>query len=477
MITFIARIILLNGIMTKYLLISFIFTLPVILSQEVVGTWHGLLDVGQKLRLDIHISKSGDIYSGKLDSPDQGAKDIPATKVEFNNNKLIFEVKNLGVSYSGNLKNDSIDGTFKQGGFSTKLLLTRSVVELKAANRPQDPLGPFDYLEEEVSFENKFEKFNLFGTLTYPKGKGPFPAVILVSGSGPQDRNEEILGHKLFWIIADHLTNRGFAVLRYDDRGTAKSEGNFEKATSIELAHDAESALDYLKSNPKINSSKICVAGHSEGAMLAVMLAARRKEIHSIALLAGPGIQGGELLLLQQYLINKANGVPEKSNKAMQRFNRKIYKIAANQSNITDAKPILEKEIRKALKNTKDEDLPGYSSKEQLIQESINTICNPWMFYFIKYNPKKELEKINCHVLALNGSKDLQVPPKENLGALQKYIPKSEKIRVFRELPNLNHLFQECETGNPLEYGTIEQTIHPEVLIILGDWLKSIQSN
>jgi pimeloyl-ACP methyl ester carboxylesterase len=463
--------------MTKYLLISFIFTLPIILSQEVVGTWHGLLDVGQKLRLDIHISKSGDTYSGKLDSPDQGAKDIPATKVEFTNNTLVFEVKNLGVSYSGNLKSDSIDGTFKQGGFSTKLLLTRSIVELKAANRPQNPLGPFDYLEEEVSFENKVEKFNLSGSLTYPKGEGPFPAVILVSGSGPQDRNEEISDHKPFWIIADYLTNQGFAVLRYDDRGTAKSKGNFETATSVELANDAEGALDYLKTNPKINAAKICIAGHSEGAMLAVILAARRKDIHSIALLAGPGIQGSELLLLQQYLINKANGIPEKSNKAMQRFNRKIYKIVVNQSNITDSKPIIEKEIRKALKNTKDEELPGYSSKEQLIQESLSNVCNPWMFYFIKYNPKSDLEKVNCHVLALNGSKDLQVPPKENLGAMQKYIPKSDKARVFRELPNLNHLFQECETGNPQEYETIEQTIQPEVLKILGDWLKSIQSN
>jgi pimeloyl-ACP methyl ester carboxylesterase len=463
--------------MTKYLLISFIFTLPVILSQEIVGTWHGLLDVGKELRLDIHISKSGDTYSGKLDSPDQGAKDIPATKVEFTNNTLVFEVKNLGVSYSGNLKSDSIDGIFKQGGFSTKLLLTRSIVELKAANRPQNPKGPFDYLEEEVSFENKVEKFNLSGSLTYPKGEGPFPAVILVSGSGAQDRNEEIFEHKPFWVIADYLTNQGFAVLRYDDRGTAKSEGNFETATSVELANDAEGALDYLKANPKINAAKICIAGHSEGAMIAVILASRRKDIHSIVLLAGPGIQGGELLLLQQYLINKVNGVPEKSNKTMQRFNRKIYKIVMNQSNITDSKPIIEKEIRKALKNTRDEELPGYSSKEQLIQESLSNVCNPWMFYFIKYDPQKDLEKVNCHVLALNGSKDLQVPPKENLGAMQKYIPISDKARVFRELPNLNHLFQECESGNPQEYRTIEQTIQPEVLKILGDWLKSIQTN
>jgi pimeloyl-ACP methyl ester carboxylesterase len=453
------------------------FSLKIVLAQEIIGTWHGLLDVGQKLRLDIHISKNGDAYSGKLDSPDQGAKDIPATKVEFSNNTLVFEVKNMGVSYSGNLKLDSIDGTFKQGSFSTKMLLTRTDVVIKKTNRPQEPKGPFDYLEEEVSFENKVEKFNLSGTLTYPKGEGPFPAVILVSGSGAQDRNEEIFEHKPFWVIADYLTNQGFAVLRYDDRGTAKSEGNFNKATSVELAQDAESALDYLKSNPKINSSKITVAGHSEGAMLSVILAARRKDIHSVVLLAGPGIQGGELLLLQQYLINKANGIPNKSNKDIQRFNGKIFKIVMNQSNVTDSKPIIEKEIRKALKNTKDEDFSGYSSKEHYIQESLNHLCNPWMFYFIKYDPKNDLEKVNCHVLALNGSKDLQVPPKENLGAMQKNIPKTEKARVFRELPNLNHLFQECETGNPQEYRTIEQTIQPEVLKIMGDWLKSIQSN
>ena len=462
--------------MKKLCFIIFIFSIQMVISQEIIGTWHGLLDIGQKLRLDIHISKNGDSYSGKLDSPDQGAKDIPATKVEFSNNTLVFEVKNLGVTYSGVLIKDSIDGTFRQGGFSTKLLLSRTEVIVKKANRPQEPKAPFEYLEEEVSFENKVEKFNLAGTLTYPKGEGPFPAVILVSGSGPQDRNEEIVEHKPFWVIADYLTKQGFAVLRYDDRGTAQSKGNFTSATSVELSQDAESAFDFLKTNPKINASKICIAGHSEGAMISVMLAARRKDIHSIALLAGPGIQGGELLLLQQYLINKANGVPEKSNKAMQRYNRKIYDIVLKCKNLEEVRPILEKKVRKTLKKTKESELIGYPSKEALIQESINTICNPWMFYFIKYNPKADLEKVNCHVLALNGSKDLQVPPKENLGAMKLYIPKSNTSQIFKELPNLNHLFQECETGSPTEYGTIEQTIQPEVLKIMSDWLKSIQN-
>jgi pimeloyl-ACP methyl ester carboxylesterase len=462
--------------MSKWLVLSFIFTIQITLGQEVSGTWHGLLDVGQKLRLDLHITKNGTIYNGKLDSPDQGANDIPVSKVELSNNMLIFEVKHLGVSYSGSIKNDTIDGVFKQGGFSTKMLLTRSEVILKKALRPQEPNGPFDYVEEEVSFENKLEKFNLAGTITYPKGEGPFPAVILVSGSGPQDRNEEILEHKPFWIIADYLTKQGFAVLRYDDRGTAKSKGNFYSATSVELSQDAESALDFLKTNTKINTSKICVAGHSEGAMIAVMLAARRKDIHSIALLAGPGIPGRELLLLQQHLINRANGISEKTNKSIQRYNRKIYDIVHEHSSLDVAKPILEKKIRKTLSKTKDSELEGYPSKEALIQQSISNVCNPWMFYFIKYNPKNDLEKVNCHVLALNGSKDLQVPPKENLGALQKYIPKSDKSQVFKEIPNLNHLFQECETGNPTEYGTIEQTIQGDVLKIMGEWLNSIQN-
>ena len=463
--------------MKNFLILLLILITNLGFSQEIIGTWHGLLDVGQKLRLDIHIAKNGDSYSGKLDSPDQGAKDISATKVEFNDNKLVFEVKNLGVSYSGVLIRDSIDGIFKQGGFSTKLLLSRSQVIAKKANRPQEPKGPIDYHVEEVSFENKVEKFNLAGTLTYPKGEGPFPAVILVSGSGPQDRNEEILEHKPFLVIADYLTNQGFAVLRYDDRGTAQSKGDFSTATSVELSQDAESALDFLKENPKINASKICITGHSEGAMIAVMLAARRKDIHSITLLAGPGIQGGDLLLLQQYLINKANGISEKSNKAMQRYNRKIYEIIQEQKCLSDAKPILEKKIRRTLKKAKESELKGYPSKEALIQESINTICNPWMFYFIKYNPKSDLEKVSCHVLALNGSKDLQVPPKENLGAMKQFIPKSDKSQIFKELPNLNHLFQECETGNPMEYGKIEQTLQPEVLKVMSDWLKSIQNN
>ncbi|MBM3451915.1 MAG: alpha/beta hydrolase [Bacteroidetes bacterium] len=462
--------------MKKLCFFSFLFSLQMMLGQDITGTWHGLLDVGQKLRLDLRISKNGEIYEGKLDSPDQGAKDIRATKVEFSNNTLVFEVKNLGINYSGVLTKDSINGTFKQNGFSTKLLLSRAEVIVKKPNRPQEPKAPFEYLEEEVLFENKVEKFNLAGTLTYPKGEGPFPAVILVSGSGPQDRNGEILEHKPFWIIADYLTKEGFAVLRYDDRGTARSEGNFSLATSVELSQDAESALDFLKANTKINASKICITGHSEGAMIAVMLAARRKDIHSIALLAGPAIQGGELLLLQQYLINKSNGVSDKNNKEMIRYNRKIYTLLLEHENLEEVRPILEKKIRKTLKKTKDRDLDGYSSKEALIQGVLGNVCNPWMFYFIKYNPKSDLKKLDCHVLALNGSMDLQVPPKENLVAMQQFIPKSDKSQVFKELPNLNHLFQECETGNPAEYGSIEQTIEPEVLNIMRDWLKSIQN-
>ena len=445
--------------------------------QAITGTWHGLLDVGQKLRLDIHVSQESGGLSGKLDSPDQGVKDIPATKVEFSDRTFVFEVKNLGVSYSGMLKNDTLDGTFKQGGFTTKLLLSRQAVVVKKANRPQEPKGPFSYTETEVKFENSIEKFTLAGTLTLPKGDGPFPVVILVSGSGPQNRNEEILEHKPFWIIADFLTNQGFAVLRYDDRGTGQSKGVFASATSVELATDAESALDFMRNNPKIKKDKICIAGHSEGAMIAVILAAKRKDIHSIVLLAGPAIPGGELLLKQQYLINKASGVSEKLNKSMQRFNREIYKIVVEEKTLQTARPIIEKKISKSLKNTNEKDLAGYNSKEELIQEALNNVCNPWMFYFIKYNPKIDLKKVNCHVLALNGSKDLQVPPNENLNAMEMYIPKSEKNTVFKELPNLNHLFQECITGNITEYGTIEQTIQPEVLKLVGDWLITVQSN
>lgn len=445
--------------------------------QTITGKWHGLLDVGKKLRLDIHVTQEAIGFSGKLDSPDQGAKDIPATKVEFSGGTFVFEVKNLGVSYTGTLKNDTIDGTFTQGGFTTKLLLSRQAVMIKKANRPQEPKRPFSYTETEVKFENSIEKFQLSGTLTLPQGEGPFPAVILVSGSGPQDRNEEILGHKPFWIIADFLTNQGFAVLRYDDRGTAQSKGIFASATSIELATDAESALDFMRNNPKIKKDKICIAGHSEGAVIAVMLAAKRKDIHSVILLAGPAIPGGELLLKQQFLINKASGVSEKMNKSMQRFNREIYKIVVEEKTLQTARPIIEKKISQSLKNTKDKDLIGYSSKEALIQESVNQLCNPWMFYFIKYDPKSDLEKVKCHVLALNGSKDLQVPPKENLSAMEMHIPKSSKSLVFKELACLNHLFQECETGNVTEYGTIEQTIQPAVLKLMGDWLISIQLN
>lgn len=431
------------------------------IAQNISGVLGGVLNVqGVQLRLVFKVSKNAGGYSSTLDSPDQGAKGIPVTSTTFDNSTLRISIASAGIQYEGTLGADSIiTGTFKQAGQSFPLTLSKQKSEIKI-QRPQEPAKPYPYYEEDVTFENKRAALTLAGTLTLPKKEGVFPVVVLISGSGPQNRNEELLGHKPFLVLSDYLTRNGIAVLRFDDRGVGKSTGDFKTATSADFATDVMSAVEYLKTRKEINKKKIGLIGHSEGGVIAPMVAANSKDVAFIVLLAGTGVPGDQILLEQQTLIGRAAGVDSATLAKNEALNRKGFDLIKTSSDVEKLKSDLTTLL-------KENNVP-----ENVISTSVAQTTSPWMLYFIRHDPAPVLANVKCPVLALNGSNDLQVP-KENLQAIKNALAKgSNKHVTTRELPGLNHLFQESKTGSPTEYGTIEQTMAPAVLQEVVNWIN-----
>jgi len=443
-------------------------------AQEITGKWNGVLNVqGTQLRLVFNVDKSGAGFSATMDSPDQGANGIPVTKTTFENDSIKFEVANLRITYVGKLKDNEIIGNFSQSGQAFPMNLSRNEIEKLILKRPQEPKKPYPYYSEAVTFENTKANISLSGTLTLPKKEGVYPVVILISGSGPQNRDEELLGHKPFLVLADHFTKNGIAVLRYDDRGVGASTGDFTTATSADFATDVESALAYLKTRKEINKKKIGLVGHSEGGLIAPMVASTSKDVSFIVLLAGPGISGGEILLLQQELIARASGISETEIKKTYEVNKVIFDLVATSKNDEKLNDDVSKLSYAAIENDGNIVIPDGMTKEIYVAQQVNQILNPWMKFFIKYDPAPALEKVKCPVLAVNGEKDLQVPPKENLTAVKNALEKggNKKLTTI-EFPNLNHLFQESQTGAPSEYASIEQTFSPIALEAITAWIK-----
>lgn len=452
----------------KPLKILFAFAILPLFSfaQNITGTWYGTLKTqGQNIKLVFHISKMENGFTATMDSPDQGAKGIPVNTTTFDGSKLKLEITAANIEYDGELKDTIITGNFKQSGFSFPMDLTRNQHSSPEAKRPQEPVKPYPYYAEEVTFKNEKANISLAGTLTLPKKEGSFPAVILITGSGAQNRDEEILGHKPFLVIADYLTRNGIAVLRYDDRGTAKSTGDFRSGTTADFATDAESAFTYLQSREEINPKKIGLIGHSEGGTIAPMVAARNKEVDFIVMLAGPGLPGNELLLLQKERIEQKMNVPDSSITKGQVIFKGAYDIIlASQPNDTTLKGRVRSYFKEQF---------AADAGDNLVDGITNQIVSPWMVYFIKLNPVPFLEKVKCPVLALNGGNDLQVLPEEDLAAIANALKTGGNKNVtIKEIAGLNHLFQESATGLPSDYGKIEQTFSPEVLKYMTDWIK-----
>jgi fermentation-respiration switch protein FrsA (DUF1100 family) len=433
--------------------------------QEIVGQWNGVLKVPSgQLRVVFNITKTESGYSSTMDSPDQKVKGIPVTTTSFENSVLKLEISNAAIGYKGTLKDNVIVGDFLQGGQSFAMDMSRGIIEKNEIIRPQEPQKPYSYYTEEVTFENKKDKNVLAGTLSLPQKEGHFPAVILITGSGAQNRDEEILGHKPFLVLADYLTKKGIAVLRFDDRGVAKSTGDFKTATTMDFANDVQAGVDYLKNRKEIDKSKIGLMGHSEGGVIAPIVAGNSKDIDFIVLLAGTGIRGDKLILLQKEKIERQMGAPENDIQKSQEILKGAYDIILASSAIDDN---LKAKISSYFKLKYDDKM-----SEQEISGLTSKITSPWMICFLKFDPSTALEKVKCPVLAINGDKDLQVPAGVNLDAINKAVAKGGNKKITTKvLPNLNHLFQECKTGLPDEYGTIEQTFSPIALEEISKWI------
>lgn len=445
-----------------------------------IGIWDGAITVqGIQLGLLFEISedKKGQ-FSCTMDVPMQGAKDIPASAISIKDNEVSIDFDALQGKYIGTLSENknSINGTWTQGGQSFDLLLNKTE-EKNTLLRPQEPSAPFPYEITDLHFHNHAaDDIELYGTLTMPKGDGPFPAVVLISGSGPQNRDEELMGHKPFWIIADHFSRNGIAVLRYDDRGVAYSQGDFASATSADFATDAAAAVQFLKQNPKIKSDQIGFCGHSEGAMIAPLAAAGSDEYAFLILMAGPGQNIVELLLKQSELISRAMGETEENIKEGNRVNKKIYEIVASEGSTEDRKAALRAMMKTEYQALSEEDQSERGPFEDYYAQIEAQMFNPWMEYFLAYEPAVYLKQVSCPVLAINGEKDLQVAPKENLSAIAAAL-KEGLCSDFttKELKGLNHLFQESATGAPSEYGELKQTFAPEALELMTEWILERQ--
>ncbi|MDR0962529.1 MAG: alpha/beta hydrolase [Mediterranea sp.] len=430
--------------------------------QNIVGDWMGALKLpGVSLRLVLHISQTDEGgYAATLDSPDQNAKGMPVSTTSFAEGVLKIAMPNLMMEYEGTLQGDTLlDGTFKQMGQTFKLQFKRAAAGALTLHRPQEPKAPFPYYIEEVRFDNPQAGITLAGTLTLPRESGgPYPAVVLISGSGAQNRDEELLGHKPFLVLADYLTRAGFAVLRYDDRGSFASTGDYKTATTFDFSTDAEAALNYLQTRKEINSKQIGFAGHSEGGLIAPMIAARNGDVAFVILLAAPGVRGDQVLLAQQEALLAQSNLDEQTVAAALATNKMLFE------KITQSSGSFEQIKAAAL-----QELP------QAQREEVGRQLTPWMFYFLKCDPVPYLEKTRCPVLALNGDKDLQVIATQNLPAIREALLKGGNQRVTTHLlPGLNHLFQECTTGMPQEYQTIEQTFSPKALQVIVNWLREI---
>jgi pimeloyl-ACP methyl ester carboxylesterase len=350
--------------------------------------------------------------------------------------------------------------------------ITALLVINNKQTRPQEPSRPYPYYSEEIKFYNADANVSLAGTLTLPSPEGTYPTVILISGSGPQTRDGEFAGHKHFLVLADYLTRNGIGVLRYDDRGFGQSTGSFRVGTSLDFSYDVESAIAYLKTRKEIQKDKIGLIGHSDGAMIAPMVAVRSKDVNFIVLLAGPGVPGAKLLLDRQEIMEEKLGRSKIDIQKSRTHSEQMIQIIVKADNSEIAKTELTEFSKANYNDIPDYAIPAGMSKDQFIAKHIEMLSSPWFKYFFTYDPAATLQKVKCAALALNGDKDVQVPSKENLEGIKNALNSGgNRNATVRELPGLNHAFQECNTGMPDEYSKIDQTFSPVALDEIRNWI------
>ena len=440
------------------------------------GDWVGALVVpGARLSLVLHLARSGDGWTGTMDSPDQGAKGIPIDLITFDGKTLHFEMKAIGGSYDGEMAADgnSFAGTWQQSGQKLPLDLARTTdASSLLPKRPQEPKPPLPYDEEEVTYPNPEAGITLAGTLSLPRTPGPHAAVLLITGSGPQDRDEFVLGHRPFLVLADHLVRAGIAVLRVDDRGIGKSTGSYQGATIADFAGDARAGVEFLKTRSEIDATRIGLAGHSEGGVVAPMVAAKSADVAFLVLMAGAGVKADELLARQSELIMRALGSSEAVIAANNEAQRKMFAIVREDPDSASAAVKLDAVADELMAKFAAIDSAMTKASAAQIRGSAAMVNSPWFRQFLAIDPAAALRKIKVPVLAINGSLDLQVDAKQNLPAIEKALRDGGNQDVtVKELPGLNHLFQTATTGSPAEYATIEETMSPVALTMISDWI------
>jgi fermentation-respiration switch protein FrsA (DUF1100 family) len=411
-------------------------------------------------------------YSATLDSPDQGAFGIPMDSVIVKDTLIRAYLGGAGIEFVGvrHFGSDIISAKWYQVGVQVPIVLTYADKGYEKPKRSQEPKKPYPYKEEEISFSNPEAGVTLAGTLTLPPSGGPFPAVILIGGSGPQTRDADIFGHKLFLVLSDYLTRQGIAVLRYDKRGIDKSTGNYRAATTADFAGDVKAAVAYLKTRKELRKNKIGLIGGSEGGMIAPMVAAKLKDVAFIVMMAGPGVPCDEGLIEQCALIRLAEGRSEMYVKTMRDFNKKQFDIVKfgkdSATIVSELKTLFH--VAVATDSIVKEKYPT----EGAINREIGHNASPWERYFLAYDPRPALKEVRCPVLAINGDKDLQVSSKQNLPAIKAALKAGKnKDATVLELPGLNHLLQTASTGAVWEYSKIEETTSPTALKLIGDWI------
>jgi len=443
--------------------------------DDPTGRWEGAIETpGGKLGVGVDLERSASGWSGTIDIPAQGAAGLPLADVAVEGDRVRFRIAGVpgAPTFDGTLGEGEIRGTFRQGAAELPFRLGREPVlagvALPAAPaRPQEPAPPFPYRAEEVVYEGE-GGVRLAGTVTVPPGEGPFPAVVLLTGSGAQDRDQTILGHRPFAVIADRLGRSGVAVLRADDRGVGGSAGDLARAELDDLAADALAGVRLLAGRPEVAAGRVGLLGHSEGGAVAALAAARSPEVAFLVLLAAPGVPGAEITARQVELLSRAAGVGEEAVAEQVALNRELTRALAGE--MSDAE--LREKVREVVDRQRE--LGGQVAPEH-VEALVEATSSPAMRAFLRFDPAEALARVRVPVLAVAGSLDLQVDPAQNLPAIERALARAGNDRVtVRTFEGLNHLLQPAESGLPTEYERIETTISPEVLDLLVRWIRRL---
>lgn len=450
------------------------------------SNWAGAIELPGGIKLDFSVALTDD--AGTISIPMQGAKDIALTDVSTADHMLKFVIVPPGAPEAAKARFElkisedgkSAEGLLHQSGgqFPVKATRLAEGEKPKGMSRPQEPKPPFAYEITSVKIENKQAGVTLGGTLSWPSSGGPHPAVVMITGSGPQDRDEALLGHRPFFVITDYLVRHGIAVLRYDDRGVGESTGTFATSTSDDFATDALSAVEFLKTLPQIDPKRIGLVGHSEGGLIAPICASQSKDVAFIVLLAGTGVPGADILRLQSKLINMSMGKPEADAERESARNAEVLKMVVDgKSDDEIAARIRQIAIDEMNATPEGKAMPEADRNKkasELATQQLSQISSPWFKRFLALDPRDYLSKTTCPVLALNGTKDLQVPYQQNLPEIEKALKSAGNTDVtIQELDGLNHLFQHTQTGAPSEYAQIEETFAPEALEAMSNWIRA----